>query len=175
MKKHIRGSRVLSRILCASGSRPVTVATGVAMAQGSGGLMLEEIVVTARKREESMQDVPISISAFNQQSMQQLNISQTDEVALYTPSFSYTSAFGRNAGSDRPTIRGITSILTGVANSGSAATFIDGVYVGGTTQTTQLLNLERVEILKGPQAAQFGRGTYAGAINYVTRAPSNER
>jgi len=134
----------------------------------------EEIVVTARKIEENPQDVPISISAFSQQTIRDLNVNNIDEIALFTPGLSYNSAFGRQPGSDRASMRGVTTIVNGAANASSVATFVDGVYVGGTTQQTELFNLERVEVLRGPQSAQFGRGTYAGAINYITRGPSDE-
>jgi outer membrane receptor protein involved in Fe transport len=134
----------------------------------------EELTVTARRVEENLQDVPIAVSAFSQKGIQQLNLQSLDEISRYTPSLSFTSAFGRQPGSDRATMRGITTILNGAGNASAIATFVDGVYIGGTTQQTELFNLERVEILRGPQSAQFGRGTYAGAINYVTRGPSDE-
>ncbi len=133
----------------------------------------EELVVTARKVEENPQDVPISISAFSSEGLQRLNVQTTDEMALFTPGLAFNSAFGRQPGSDRASMRGVTTIVNGAANASAVATFVDGVYVGGTTQSTELFNLERVEILRGPQSAQFGRGTYAGAINYITRGPSD--
>jgi iron complex outermembrane receptor protein len=136
--------------------------------------VLEEVIVTARKKEESLQKVPIAISAFSADDIQRLNLQSTADIALFTPGVSYTNGIGRQPQSDRPAIRGITTIINGAANTSGAATFIDGVYVSGTTQTTAIGNLERVEILKGPQAAAFGRGTYAGAINYVTKKPSEE-
>lgn len=133
----------------------------------------QEIVVTARRVEESLQDVPLSVTPFTAEQIEQLNLRNIDDLALFTPGFSFTSAFGRQPGSDRPMIRGITTIVNGVANDSSVAYFIDGVYLGGSPQSTELFNVERVEILKGPQAAQFGRGTYVGAINYVTKGASD--
>lgn len=133
----------------------------------------EEMIVTARRVEENMQEVPIAISAFEQENIIQRNMFNLDDVAMYTPSLSYTSAFGRQPGSDRATMRGITTILNGAGNASAIATFVDGVYIGGTTQQTELFNIERVEILRGPQSAQYGRGTYAGAINYVTKGASD--
>lgn len=134
----------------------------------------EDLLVTARKVEENPQDIPISISAFTQESLQNLNVRNLDEIALFTPGLSFNSAFGRQPGSDRASMRGVTTIINGAANASSVATFVDGVYVGGTTQQTELFNLERVEVLRGPQSAQFGRGTYAGAINYITKGASEE-
>jgi iron complex outermembrane receptor protein len=152
-------------------STMVALVMPVAYAQD---LELEEVVVTARKREESLQEVPISISAFTQDTLQQMNLRNTDELGLFTPGFSFTSGFGRANSLQRPTVRGITTIINGVGNASSAAAFVDGIYVGGSTTFINFDNIERIEVLKGPQAAQFGRGTYAGAINYVTRKPSDE-
>jgi outer membrane receptor protein involved in Fe transport len=132
----------------------------------------EEILVTARKYEENIQEIPLSVSAFTAQNIEQLNLKSIDEIAKFTPGLSFTSAFGRQPGSDRPSMRGITTIQNGVANSSAVGYFVDGVYLSGSPQSTELSNLERVEVIKGPQAAQFGRGTYAGAINYITRKPS---
>ncbi|MDJ0928909.1 MAG: TonB-dependent receptor [Gammaproteobacteria bacterium] len=135
---------------------------------------LEEIVVTARRLEESLRDVPIAVSPFTAESIQNLNLRNIDDIARFTPGLSFNSAFGRQGGSDRPTIRGISTIQNGVGNASAAAYFVDGIYLGGSPQSTELFNVQRVEILKGPQAAQFGRGTYIGAINYVTRGRSEE-
>lgn len=133
---------------------------------------VEEIIVSARKIEENIQEVPVAVSAFTASTIQELNLESLDDIAKFTPGFSFTSAFGRQPGSDRPAIRGITTVVNGIANSSAVGYFVDGIYLGGSPQSTELFNLERVEVIKGPQAAQFGRGTYAGAINYVTRKPS---
>ncbi len=135
---------------------------------------IEEIVVTARKREESLLEVPISITAFTAENIKNLGLQNTDDIARFTPGVSFTTYAGRQSASQRPSVRGISTILNGVGNATAAAAFIDGIYVGGSTSLTELYNLERVEILKGPQSAQYGRGTYAGAINYVTRRPTDE-
>jgi outer membrane receptor protein involved in Fe transport len=71
-------------------------------------------------------------------------------------------------------VRGLTTVRNGIANASAATVFVDGIYLGGSSQSTELYNLERVEVLRGPQAALYGRNTYAGAINYVTRTPSEE-
>lgn len=135
---------------------------------------LEEIIVTARKREESVQDIPIAVSAFTANDIRELGITSVDEIALYTPGFSFQSAFGRSSNQDRPAMRGQTTIINGIANVKAVSTFVDGIYVGGKVSSVDFANIERVEIIKGPQSAQYGRGTYAGAINYVTRRPSEQ-
>ena len=135
---------------------------------------LEEIIVTARKREESVQDIPIAVSAFTADDIRELGLTSIDDIALYTPGFSFHSAFGRQSSLDRPAVRGQTTILNGIAGVKAVSTFVDGIYVGGLVSSVDLANVERVEIIKGPQSAQYGRGTYAGAINYVTRRPSEQ-
>lgn len=134
---------------------------------------IPEIVVTARRSEEPLSQLPLSASVFDAGSIERLGARSLDELSRFTPGFSFDSAAGRGPNSNRPTVRGLTTIRNGIANSTVAATFIDGVYLGGSSQSTQLYDLERVEVLRGPQSAQFGRATYAGAINYVTRRPSD--
>lgn len=150
----------------------VAVAGVVSVPAGTALAAMDEIIVTARKVEEQLKDVPVAVSAFTGDAIAELNIESIDELAKFTPAFSFTSAFGRQPGSDRPAIRGVTTVVNGIANSSAVGYFVDGVYLGGSPQSTELFNLERVEIIKGPQAAQFGRGTYAGAINFITRRPS---
>lgn len=135
---------------------------------------LSEIIVTARRLPEALSSVPLSVTAFDAARISSLGATSLDELARFTPGFSFNSAAGRGPNSNRPTVRGLTTIRNGIANSTVAATFIDGVYLGGSSQSTRLYDLERVEILRGPQSAQFGRSTYAGAINYVTRSPGEE-
>ena len=149
----------------------VIVAPRPAIAQEGA---LEEIIVTARKREESVQDIPIAVSAFTSDDIRELGITSVDDIALYTPGFSFQSGFGRQPSLDRPAVRGQTTILNGIAGVKAVSTFVDGIYVGGLVSSVDLANVERVEIIKGPQSAQYGRGTYAGAINYVTRRPTEE-
>jgi iron complex outermembrane receptor protein len=135
---------------------------------------IDEITVTVRKREETMLEVPVAVTAMTARSIEELGVRQLNDVARHTPGFSFSSSTGRQPASDRPVIRGLTTIRNGIANANVAATFVDGIYLGGTAQPTDLVNLERVEIIRGPQAAQYGRGTFAGAINYVTRRPTAE-
>jgi iron complex outermembrane recepter protein len=80
---------------------------------------------------------------------------------------SYSASFGRTA-LERPVIRGQSNII----GRPNASFFVDGIFLSGAAVSTEVANLERIEVIKGPQAAQYGRSTFAGAINYVTRAPS---
>ncbi|MGI9307704.1 MAG: TonB-dependent receptor plug domain-containing protein, partial [Gammaproteobacteria bacterium] len=133
---------------------------------------IEEIVVTARKRSESLQEVPISISAFTAEQLRDQNIQTAYDVALVTPNFDFSRNLGRRL--NIPTIRGQFTPLRGDTEP-NAAFFIDGVYVPqNSAGNISIENLERVEILRGPQAALFGRATFSGAVNYITRSPTNE-
>lgn len=127
------------------------------------------ITVTARKTEESIQDVPISVSAFGGDQLLEQNIDGISELSDFTPGFQQQQAFGRDG--DRPVIRGTSNILV---SDGKVGIFIDGIPYFGDSSALDLSNLERVEIIKGPQSAVFGRGTLSGAINYVTRRPGDE-
>jgi outer membrane receptor protein involved in Fe transport len=131
--------------------------------------VLEEVVVTARKREESLQDVPIAVTALSGDTIEERNINNLSDLALFTPGFSYTTAFGRN-NNERPAVRGQSTIL----GAPVAAFFVDGVYLTGSVAQTELDNVERIEVIKGPQSALYGRGTYQAAINYVTKRPTND-
>ncbi|MCP4929215.1 MAG: TonB-dependent receptor [Gammaproteobacteria bacterium] len=129
----------------------------------------DEIVVTARKREESLQDVPISITAFSADQLQSMGLNNNDAVATMTVNFNTMAQLGRRL--DRPVIRGMASPET--FGEPNASYFIDGAYLSGSISAYTLGPVERVEILRGPQSAQFGRATFSGAVNYVTRKPTN--
>jgi iron complex outermembrane recepter protein len=141
-------------------------------AQESSGL--EEVIVTARKREESLQEVPVAVSAFTSESIEQRQIESVNDIARFTPGLVFDKAFGRST--DRPVIRGQGNVLAGVqfGVEAGAAYFVDGIYYPGDIQSLDFSTLERVEVIRGPQSALYGRNTYSGAINYVTRAPSQE-
>lgn len=129
--------------------------------------VLQEVIVTARKYSEPLQDVPLSVTALGASTIRELHVNDARDLALLAPGLSYTSSLGRT-NLERPVIRGQSSIL----GEPNASFFVDGVYLSGSVGQTELANLERVEVIRGPQSALFGRSTFAGAINYVTRRPS---
>ena len=147
-----------------------TTSGGFAYAEGeSDNFSLEEIVVTARKREENIQDAPLSISAFTSNMIEAVGIKDMADVAKFTPGFSFDDEFGRSA-SDRPIIRGQSTIL----GASGVSTFVDGVLLTGTILDYDINDVERIEVIKGPQSALYGRNTYSGAINIITKSPSEE-
>jgi iron complex outermembrane recepter protein len=152
---------------------------GVAMAQDNatageeeGGI--EDIVVTARLTEETLADAPVSVSVVTGDQITELGLNSIEDFARNATGISFSQAFGRTT--DRPVIRGQSNVLAGVQAGveTGAAYFVDGVYYQGDIQGFDPLSIERVEIIKGPQSALYGRNTYAGAINYITRDPTNE-
>ena len=132
--------------------------------------MLEEVVVTAQKRAQSLQDVPISVSVTSGEQLENFAIAGMEELSSSIPNVT----IAENATQDSITIRGIGS----GANHGfeqSVGTFIDGVYFGrGRSSRSPFLDVERVEVLKGPQGVLFGKNTIAGALNITTRKATDE-
>jgi iron complex outermembrane receptor protein len=131
------------------------------------GAALSEIIVTAQRREQRLQDVPVSVSVATGDSLAQTNITGLQDLAVRLPNVRLASAFGSNL----LNIRGVGSGL----NQGfeqSVGTFLDGVYRGRARATSAaLFDVERVEILRGPQTTFFGNNVIAGALNITTRKP----
>jgi iron complex outermembrane recepter protein len=176
MRRPLIGSSIVCTVVLAALAQIAWAAPqdqgSASSAENSGGL--EEVVVTARKREESLQEVPVAVSAFTAEALEERQILSVNDVARFAPGLVFDRAFGRST--ERPVIRGQGNVLAGVqfgVESG-AAYFIDGIYYPGDVQSLDLSSLERVEVIRGPQSALYGRNTYSGAINFVTRAPSQE-
>ena len=144
------------------------VAAGVAHAQTAP---LEEVVVTAQKRAGNLQDTPIAISAVTGDAIEKLNIDDIGAIAAANPSLVYSEA----GGEAQLYIRGIGSNIFNIGADQSVATHIYGVYTGRANMgLTQFLDIDRVEILRGPQGTLYGRNATGGAINIISRAPTDE-
>ncbi len=150
------------------------IAVGAVMSadMASAQIVEDEIIVTARRTSETLIEAPVAVSAVSEQQIENLGIQNIDDIARHTAGFSFSNAFGRTT--ERPVIRGAANILAGVqfGVEAGAAYFIDGVYYSGSLQAIDIRNLERVEVVKGPQSALYGRNTYSGAINFITKRPS---
>lgn len=140
-------------------------------AADDGGI--KEIIVTARKTEETLSTAPIAVSAVTAETISEQGLNSIDDFARNATGISFSQAFGRS--SDRPVIRGQSNVLANVqfGVETGAAYFVDGIYYQGDIQGFDPLSIERVEIIKGPQSALYGRNTYAGAINYITKPASD--
>lgn len=130
----------------------------------------DEIVVTARRREETLQSVPLSVSAFTAETIENAGVQNVEDIASMTPGFTFAPLFG--GGAALPVIRGQSTTI-GEPNVGF---FIDGVYQSSRATMDAMLgdDVERIEVVKGPQSALYGRNTFGGAVNIISRAPSDE-
>lgn len=134
-----------------------------------------DIIVTARKRDERLIDVPISIQAFSRAEIKAAGIDDIRDVAeragfTLLPQVS-TGAGGRAQGN--LIFRGLQAVTFTAGQQSSGAAFVDGIFVSNAVQSLNTSDVERVEVLKGPQNAYFGRSTFAGAVNFVTRRPAD--
>lgn len=134
----------------------------------------EIIQVTARKNSESLYEVPVAITAFSAADIEERGLQDVLDLSAITPGFQYEK-FATLPGrfDNSPRFRGV-SVNTGSPTRQTASIFIDGVYISDGAQGIGLEDVERVEIIKGPQSAYFGRLTFAGAVNYVTKTPGED-
>ena len=134
---------------------------------------LEEIVVTARKREESLQEIPIAITAFSADQLEKAGFKDLHELSLNVAGLQYHSMGLAIPGRVNSSIRFRGMDVNSQSPTFQLATlFVDGIYVLGNTESVPFDDIERVEVVKGPQAAYFGRNTFGGAVNYIMKTPS---
>ncbi len=163
-----------NKFVAAAVSVAIVSASGSLSAQESGGVAgLEEIVVTARKRVESIQDAPLTIQAFSEKQIEERGAQSLADLAKFTPGLTFNQGSSR-AASDF-SIRGMTQISAVGDNRRDLVTvFIDNVPYIGNPSGIGNEDLARVEIIKGPQSALFGRATFGGAISLITTTPGDE-
>ena len=168
MKKKLSASLFGKSVLAAALGAVVAPA---ATAQNDAKLKLEEVVVTASKREESLQDVGLSISAFDAEALQFAGINDVSRLELVVPGLNYAFV-GNDA---KFNVRGANSTNTYLDNSSIVGAFVDGIYkTRASQQTRAFFDIERVEFLRGPQGTLYGRNTFAGALNIYTNRPDTE-
>jgi iron complex outermembrane receptor protein len=137
--------------------------------------VLEEVVVTAQKRTERLQDVPISITAISGSQLENRGIQNAGNLNALAPNVTVKAAQPGAGLIAALSIRGIGGGQPGIWSDNAIGMYLDGVYVGKTQGALlDLLDLERVELLRGPQGTLFGKNTEGGAINFITRKPSGE-
>ena len=147
----------------------------LAWAQDQPSATLEEIIVTARKREEPLQDTPVAVTALSGESLDRIFATDTMDLNLRAPNVQVHSSFGAN--------NTMAVFIRGVGNSDVDSTidppialFLDGVYIPrGQNSALDLFDVEQVELLRGPQGTLFGRNTTGGAIHYRSRRPTGDR
>jgi iron complex outermembrane receptor protein len=164
------------RILACGAALAALASAGQAMAQTAPApanapeaVSLDEIVVTAQRRSERLQDVPVTVTAFGAEEVRQARIREIDDVATRTPGLNF-DAFP--ASQPRIAIRGIGSSDRGAAGDPSSAVFLDEIYLGRPAAVAfDAFDVSRIEVLKGPQGTLYGRNVVGGAINVVTNRP----
>ena len=178
MRHNLRHRRVRKLIVSGSLSAMASViAVGPAYAQDAGTeaevVGGGDIVVTAQRRTESIQDVPIAITAIGAEQLEDQNVRGVEDFFAMTPNV----AFQSNGARDRKdlSIRGISNQLNPYADvrQSSYAFYIDEFSVAAGTSNPQIVDLERIEVLRGPQGTYFGRNAVGGAINVITKKPVN--
>jgi len=163
------------KLLLATSVAAVALTAGAASARSAqsdqAASQVDDIVVTARKREERLQDVPIAVTAVSGETLEREQINLVKDVAALTPGLNISSdAVGRAFMS----IRGVGTTLIDTVQPG-VGIFIDGIYQPNTSYlNSPVVDVERIEVLKGPQGTLFGNNTLGGAINVITRAPTDE-
>ena len=154
----------------------LSAAVGAAVAQAQDNknganydLLLEEVQVTAQRREQSLQDVPISISAFNGDKLDDLGINNLDDLVAISPGLST----GGGRGNSSFFLRGVGTRTSDPGDTASVATYIDGVYmVSPLNGSFAFPNIDRIEVIKGPQGTLFGQSATGGLIHVITKEPS---
>jgi iron complex outermembrane receptor protein len=140
-------------------------------AEDSRSGALEEVTVTAQRREQSLQEVPISVTAFDAENLREINARVLSDIATRTPGFAMGTF---NLGQPQLYIRGIGSNADGAGSDSSVVTFVDEVYVGrATAANLEIYDLERFEVLRGPQGTLFGKNVIGGALNLTTTRPAD--
>ena len=172
------GAACLALSLCAVNLWPASAHAQperAAQPARNAGKIVEEIVVTARKREENLQETPIAVSALGVDEMERLQIIDTQGLTAAVP-----NVYLARAVSDSATLQ---TFIRGVGGSGNSllnrdvpvATYLDGTYIARATgSVVDLVDIERIEVLRGPQGTLYGRNSTGGAISYVSKRPGEE-
>ncbi len=157
--------------LCALGMGPVALA----QAQEDDDSVFETVTVTAQKREQSIYDVPVALSAFTAETIEKQGITDLTDIGKFVPNLNITGFSAGHTSSQNPFIRGIGLQDHLITTEPGVGVYVDGVYLGRQVgQNWSLANIERVEVLRGPQGTLYGRNSIGGAINIITRKPGDE-
>ncbi len=152
----------------------ITFMAGLGLSSSGNAAMLEEVIVTAQKREQSVQDVPVAVTAFTQEMIQTNRIQKVTDLSNLVPGLIARPASGGvNIASF--SMRGINSIGVVAGSDKQVSTYLDGVYIGANRASIfELPDISQLEVLRGPQGTIFGRNATAGAVSVTTRNPSGE-
>jgi iron complex outermembrane recepter protein len=158
------------KTLCLATGAVIGCVTGAVQAQD---LVLEEVVVTAQKREQNVQDIAVSVTAINAQMIEEAGIQTTEDIARVAPSLTFAGNISKQG--QRFSVRGIGTNTFGINVEQSVAFIVDDIAAVQQGESIEnLSDIERIEVLRGPQSTLFGKSASAGAIVIVTEPPSHE-
>src|SRR5258708_2851320 len=168
LKHHLMLSSALLATLAAGAVHAQSrQATSAAAATSANATTISELVVTAEKREQNLQDVPIAISAFTDKQRDIVGIQSIQDMTNFTPGLQYSTS------TDRVSLRGLGRLTNVLSADASVANYADGVYETFAVRAgASTLFTDRVEILRGPQGTLYGRNSIAGAINIISKRPT---
>jgi len=146
----------------------VAAMSAATQAAAQDSFTIEELVVTAEKREQSLQDVPVAVTAYTSERRDVLGVATVEDLARVSPSIAYTN-------NDRLSIRGFGRLTNAIGTDPSVALYSDGIFSNSMADSsTPSLFIERTEILRGPQGTLYGRNSIGGALNIIGKRPSEE-
>ena len=156
------------RSIFVMGASVAALSAAAAPAMAQDAFTIEELVVTAEKREQSLQDVPVAVTAFTSEKRDLLGVATVEDLARVTPSVAYTN-------NDRLSIRGFGRLTNAIGTDPSVALYSDGIFSNSMADSsTPSLFIERTEILRGPQGTLYGRNSIGGALNIIGKRPTDE-
>src|SRR5262245_60042515 len=168
-KRVLYFTSALGALTFAAGAASAAAAAAAAGTTEQGVTTLEDLVVTAEKREQSLQDVPVAISAYTSAKRDLVGINSVQDMTNFTPGLQYSSQL------DRISLRGIGRLSNVHSADAAVATYSDGVYTTSTVEAGKTpLFVDRAEVLRGPQGTLYGRNSIGGAINVISRHPTKD-
>ncbi|MGH8239096.1 MAG: TonB-dependent receptor plug domain-containing protein, partial [Steroidobacteraceae bacterium] len=158
-------------LLSCAVSSVLGIAASAALAQegtGRSTSVLEEVIVTAQKRSEGLQDVPVAVSAFTSETRDLLGITTIGDLTDFTPGLSYATTL------DRMSLRGVGRLTNNYGSDPGIATYSDGFYTASNVEAGKRpIHTERIEVLRGPQGTLYGRNSIGGALNVISKRPTD--
>ena len=167
MQRAFRAALMAATVITSGVSGAAIAQTAGTAPQAGAQNVGTQIIVTARKREENLQQVPTTVAVATAETIDRLGLDNLQDIAKTTPGLIFDDSFGRDG--NRPVIRGQANIL----GQSGVAFFIDGIYYTGSLADYDVDTIERIEVVKGPQSALYGRNTYSGAINIISKMPGD--
>ena len=176
--KHRRSMAAACSLLAASHAvqarelRDEAQPTGISAQTGESQTGLEDIIVTAQRREQKLQDVPVAITAVTADTALRSGATSTETLSVAVPGLQFSRQALNGAA---PFLRGVGSTQAATGSESPVATYVDDIYVASASATAMAFNnIERIEVLKGPQGTLFGRNATGGVVNIHTKRPTQE-